>query len=268
MVGPLITDSFMTNRFLVNGIQIVLSMTQTPNEFRLHSDLDGGEYLIEYNSARIKVCHVSVNDAILTAHNEAFKLGPAIYPYLKTELLTEIINPGVTVPTMSDVFTGKIPSRMVVAFVDQEAFTGDINRNPFNFGHFNLQSFGVRINSRRVNNEPYTLNFDEKTQDFVEAYDQMNLASGNYMKDSGIYIPRDYFSGGYMLFVYDFEHGLTDETTISPVKTGNLSIDLKFRKPIPSGKPIVMLAYGLYKAWYEVSDKKNVTIHDMQSKQT
>ena len=60
---------------------LMLSMLfQASNDFRL---MQNGikVYKLKILSAVLKVCHVGLNPSVILAHNEALKLGSALYPF-------------------------------------------------------------------------------------------------------------------------------------------------------------------------------------------
>ena len=47
-------------------------------------------------------------------------------------------------------FHGKIPNRVIVVFVDNDAFHGSYRKNPFNFKHMNISEIGLIIDGQPI----------------------------------------------------------------------------------------------------------------------
>ena len=45
--------------------------------------------------------------------------------------------------------SGQLPTRIVISLVDNRAYNGDRQRNPFNFQHFNLNEIAVYLDGQQ-----------------------------------------------------------------------------------------------------------------------
>jgi hypothetical protein len=79
---------------------------------------------------------VKVSPSVYLAHVKTLESGTAKYP------LRRIICKACTIPvgyldmSQEKLFSGPVPSRLVVGCVDNRAFNGDVARNPFQFSTF------------------------------------------------------------------------------------------------------------------------------------
>ena len=51
-------------------------------------------------------------------------------------------------------FQGQIPNRIFVGMVENVSFTGQYDKNPYNFKHFNLSSIGIYVNGESFTCSP------------------------------------------------------------------------------------------------------------------
>ena len=77
---------------------------------------------------------VRPSDAVRLAHIKALQLGMASYPLRRVEVKTFAFPQGNLSWVKENVFLGQLPKRMVVGFVDNTAFNGQFNKNPFFYG--------------------------------------------------------------------------------------------------------------------------------------
>ena len=111
-------------------------------------------------SAVLKVCHIKVADAVVVAQNEVLGIGPAIYPYWKSNFKTISIPSGVSAVSSDDIFHGEVPSKLILDIVRTDAFSGDYKLNPYNFLHVNVNYLELSVDGQSVPAQPLKPNFE------------------------------------------------------------------------------------------------------------
>ena len=135
---------------------------------------DSENYKVSITSAILKVCHVKVSEAIIVAQNEALNLSPALYPYWKSNFKTISIPSGVMTVTNDKIFFREVPSKLILAMVKTQAFSGDYDLNPFNFVHSNVNWIELSVDSQSVPGQPLKPNFE--TGDYMSSF--LSIESG------------------------------------------------------------------------------------------
>jgi hypothetical protein len=121
-----------------------------------------------------------------------------------------------------NLFHGLIPSRVVVGFVENAAFSGAKAKNPFNFVHKNITEIGLTVNGVATPFNPITTNFTSK--DYVNAYHQMleSMQGVQHVTNTNaVNITYDEFGEGYTLFSFD----------LSPDQYGHMSHHQLYNQP-------------------------------------
>ena len=72
----------------------------------------------------------------MVAHNEALKIGPALYPIKQSQLKCFGIAHGAFTHTIYGLFNGSVPTSMVVGLVSSEAYAGNYKNNYANFANY------------------------------------------------------------------------------------------------------------------------------------
>lgn len=72
----------------------------------------------------------------------------AKYPLLRTILKSRTIAKGEAQASVNDLYSGRLPSQVVFALVDNEAFRGHRNKNPYFFHHYDVSSVTLNVNSK------------------------------------------------------------------------------------------------------------------------
>jgi len=229
MEGPIGADVLTCERMFLNSVDILLTFHFSSPEFFLMAEKTDKRYKIVVEDMYIKVPHVSLNSAVLLGHDATLKSFPSVYMYMKKEFSAHVIDKKTLKSTAQNVFQGKLPNKLVIALVDDRAYAGDYERNPFEFGHFGLKSVDARVNSKLVNSKRIKLETsDPDNLQYVEAYSDFLNGVGRWDKNRGCIVQRGDFCGGYTLFVYDFENGFADEANYPVFEKGAMHVDFTF----------------------------------------
>ena len=120
---------------------------------------DAEEYKVKITEALFKVCYVKVTNAVLLTQNGVLKIAPAMYPFLRSSLKTFFIPKGEAGFSKDDIFHGLVPSKLVIAMVKSQAYSGSFAHNPFNFVNERVSSVEFAINGNSVPAEAPEPNF-------------------------------------------------------------------------------------------------------------
>lgn len=154
MQGPLYLDISQQGRVILNGIEINLKLWPNKPAFYLSSST-GQQYYFKITDAIYHACMAEISPAILVGHAAALKEGPALYPYLQSDLKVYSIPMGHYDYTIDNIFSGEIPSDLVVGLVSSKAYTGSFDKNPFNFHNYDCSLCGFYINGVSTPARPY-----------------------------------------------------------------------------------------------------------------
>ena len=122
--GPIHTDLFQQDRLILNGVKIVLKFHPSSNKFPLMTGDSENYRSVDYLDCSESLSCQSQRRGHL-AKNEALNLSPALYPYWKSNFKTISIPSGVSTVTSDDIFHRVVPSKLVLAMVKTQAFSGD-----------------------------------------------------------------------------------------------------------------------------------------------
>ena len=78
-------------------------------------------------------------------------------------------------------FTKENPKLLMIGMVDNDAFNGKFDKNPFNFQHFTISRLALYANGVSVPSQPLCPNF--KGQSYVECYFRLMDAYHYYNTD-------------------------------------------------------------------------------------
>jgi hypothetical protein len=158
-------------------------------------------YKVDILDACLFVRRVQISPTIANAHAKVMQTKNALYPIHRIEIDQATVPVGARVTSKDNFFGGRIPRRVIVALLSNDAVHGDLTKNPFNFQHFGLEELELSVDGEPVAGTPLTCNFDANLH--VRAYYNMFHALNKGYKDAGLDISYSDFCNGYSLFCFD-----------------------------------------------------------------
>ena len=196
-------------------------------------------YILKITSAILKLCFVSLHPSVIVAHNEALKISPALYPFWRSDIKSFSVAGGSHTFMTDNIFHGQVPSKIIFGMVFNSAYSGDYDRNPFNFMNMGLNYLEINVDGQPVRSQPFRPNFDEN--DYVSSY--LSLLDSDLDLKSGIIInPTDY-ANGYTLYLFDIQSFLSG-SVMSKSPSGRVRLGVRFSKAL--GEKINIIVYAKF----------------------
>src|ERR1700728_2962700 len=110
--------------------------------------------------------------------------------------------------SVKNVHSGQLPRRIFVAFVDNQAFSGDYTMNPFNFEHLKIKEISVQLNGHQFPPKLYKPDFEQKLfiRELNGFYEALNMLNN----DSTCNINRSNYHNGNTIFGWNFAPDLSE----------------------------------------------------------
>ena len=137
---------------------------------------------------------------------------------------------------------------IVIGCVDNNAFNGRYNENPYNSEHYDLRQLEVDLDGRQHSMIPVEPNFG--ANQYIEAYANLFAGTGKLMKDEGTDIRREDFLSRYALYAFDLTADLAEEGHFNLMKHGNVRLGSKFGTALHS--TINVIAYAEFESVLEI----------------
>ncbi len=238
--GQLHDGIFRSDRLLLNGVQLHLILTRASSQFCTMGmaavvapvALDATTPKVILSEASLFVRKVKLTPNLLNAHAKALQLTKAVYPIKRS--LVKILNLPAAQSTfmLDNIFMGQMPSKVIIGFVTNDAFSGSYLLNPFEFENHDLTFLCLHMNGETYPKSPYEPDFRNDLQQYTREYYDLFLNLGS--NKNLIQPPISYvnYPKGQCLFAFnfnsDFEHPNENEYINIP-KEGFLNIECKFR---------------------------------------
>jgi hypothetical protein len=255
--GPIHLDLMFQDRYLPSDVGLQLRFIRSKDAFCLMSDGPNPGFRVKIHECKLLVRKVNISPTVFIEQAKAFEVGNAKYPIRRVVCKSYSVSTGMRDNIHEGLFTGQIPSRIVIGMVENEAFNGSYRRNPFNFKHYNLSSIKIYVDGQPHSNIK-TIECDFETHNSMSGYLSLFTGSGKYRRDEGLDIDREEYENGYTLFAYDLSPDLSEEGYFNLIKEGSIRVELKFAQALPN--TINVIAYAEFESVIEINREKQVLI--------
>jgi hypothetical protein len=202
----------------------------------------------------MRIRKVKINPSVYMAHTKALENGTAKYPIKRVICKTFTVPAGYLDFIQEKLFSGQLPTRLIIGCVDNKAFNGDYKLNPFNFQHFSATELSVYLDGQQHTIKP--LQMDYANNQYVNAYMSMFSGTRKENQDEGNDINRSEFAEGFSLYVFDLTPDLSETGSFNLTRSGGVRVGMKFSKALE--KTITVVAFAEFENIIEIDRNRNV----------
>ena len=276
--GPIFADIFMSDRLLLNMVDLKVVLNRSNPKFCL-MDLSGSgtpqvEPEVKLTDVILKIRKVKVDQAVSDGIERMLKQTPALYPVRRVECKILTVPENFPTTRQDNIFSGIIPKTFVVGFVAVEAASGVYTKNPYNFAHFGVRSISLTANGEEIPFKQLTLKYpkdangkinttagEDAELDFDEAYNTLFSGTEKIYSNAGLDIDRDDYPGGFALYAFDLTPDMCKSSDyFNTVQRGSLSLALTFEEA--TKHPLAMVCYGDFENVIRIDAERNA-IYDI-----
>jgi len=228
--------------FLLNNMDVLFTIFRAKDNFCIHTLQadDSKSYRLFVHDVKIYAKMVEVQPSLNLSIYKQLEKQPATYSIRKTEMKSCFLSAGRT-SIDYNAFSGNIPRRVTVAFVENEAFNGNSKKTPFNFKPYDIREIAVYAGGQIYPVVPYKMKFDDN--EFIRPYVDMYEALGVANSDRSFDIAVEKYKEGWTFFIIPLTSTLDDSCGFELLRNGTTSIRVLFNQAIPAGG-VEMLVLG------------------------
>src|SRR5215475_15878813 len=156
---------------------------------------------------------VKISPSVFVAHAQALEHGNMKYPVRRAVVKTFTVTNGLLNFAQENVFTGQLPTRVVIGFVANNAFNGAYAENPFNFHHYNLSQLKLYVDGQQGHVTP--IEPDYANGRYISAYLSLFAGTDKLFRDEGLDVTREDYPNGYALYAFDLSPDLGEQDHFS-----------------------------------------------------
>lgn len=259
VIGKLHVDFFNQVKFLMNNVDIKISLTREKPSFYIMEAANGTSD-VKILEANIFVDQVHINPNLLMAHHKILENNTAKYPYKRVLLRQFTINSNSFSLNLDNVIIGQLPNLLVFGMVSNEAYTGTRNRNPFVFKHFNMTNFALFVSGKQVPTKPIKFNFT--AADGIQStrgYNTLFKGTGIHYFDRGHQITKDLYDSAYFLLVHDLTPDQSHNTEcMNPIQQGTIRLEGTFSAALTEAVTCLLLCE--FDSMVEIDKMKSIKL--------
>ena len=147
-------DLFAQDLYLINNCEVDIEVSPQSDEFMLmQATTDATTYRLELVNVKLYVKMVELMDGLSLDLARRLDAKPARYSMRKSMLKSLYISEG-RYEFNANIFTDEVPRRVIIGFLENDAFQGSKHKSPFNFKNFGVRDIAIVANGR---NYPQTV---------------------------------------------------------------------------------------------------------------
>jgi hypothetical protein len=248
VIGTLFSDLFQQDRLLLNGIQLEIKLFPSLDKFALVKKRGSPDYRLKLNNLILRVCKVKLSPQLLLSIETKLESAPAKYPYMRSEVRALSIESRATSYTASNLFQGRVPSRLIVGLVETENYEGSYEKNPFEFMNY-ITEIAVLVDGVSCPHAPL-----KPTQvggeGFFSQFVFLNRENSNFGTISGN-VGDDFIP----IFGFDLSGQGANSDAFPLIKRGEVSLDMKLQS-FDDRRTLIIAAY--FPDMYQVDKARNI----------
>jgi hypothetical protein len=253
LIGRLHSDLFFQSRYMLNEVNTRIKLTRSKDSFCLMGP-GADAFKVKITSATMMIRKVKLSSNVYLAHARALESSLAKYPIRRVVCKAFTVPVGNLDSIQEKLFTGQLPSRLIIGCVDTRAFNGTYALNPFNFQHFSMTELSVFLDGQGNGIRPLSLNYT--SAQYMNAYMNLFTGTGKANQDEGNDIERTDFDSGYALYVFDLSPDMSENDSFNLVKNGTVRLNMKFGAAL--AHTISVIVYAEFENIIEIDRNRNI----------
>jgi hypothetical protein len=245
LMVPIQCNLFDQYKFLIPMCEIRIQLTLASPEFVFMVKQPAGtdplpqpKYYIK--EASLYCRNIKASPAIELAHIKHMKSHLALYPVTNNRIKTFVISSGSRSYSFDNIFSGKVPSKLIAAFVPSNSYTGTYLTNPYLFNHFDLTRITLSINGEIRPYGEITYSFSDDTPRVLVGLYYFLLSMGvSTNKSHAIVFDRDSFKNKSFFNAFSLD-SVDSSGDPRAIQSGNVRLSLEFGTPITEALTMIV----------------------------
>ena len=218
------------------------------------TDMVGGDYKLKIVEFKLLVRKAKLSSSVLITHAKGLQVGNFRYPIHRVVCKTFTVPAGNLNCSQENLFAGQLPTRIIVAAVDNDSYNGTFAKAFNNFKHLDASQVKLFIDGQHQFVRPIDVNY--QTHHYLAGYTSLFNATGKHLKDEGLDINRDDYPNGYCLYAFDLTPDLGEEDHFNLSVDGTVRLDITFRTAL--ARTINIIVYAEFENVIEIDRNRNV----------
>ena len=152
-----------------------------------------------------------------------------------------------------------LPHRIIVVMVREDAMHGNYGRDPFNYQHFNLEEFSLKVGSKQVPLPELKCNMDNDSNDILRPLSSVLLANHSLFSNEELGINPSNYENINAFLAWDLSK-MPPGQSFEMTQEKPVSLILKLRRA--NNFVINVIVYSEYNSEIEILNNRKVICHE------
>ena len=239
------------------------------SDFLLLTKHNNRNYILKMESCKLLTRLVDMDEEI-TAEIDSVSLSgrSMLYPVHRVKMMYYSCGANVVELSNLNLLTMEgnlLPHRIIVVMVREDAVHGNYNRDPFNYQHFNLAEFSLKVGSEQVPLLKLKCNMDDDSNDILRPLFSVLLAKHSLFSNKELGINPSNYRNGNVFLAWDLSQ-MPPGQSFEMTKEKPVSLILKLRRA--NNFVINVIVYSEYDSEIEMLNNRKVVCHEYAFKKS
>ena len=237
------------------NVKFQVQLKRSADSFCLMTDDSTQEYRVALDKIRLTVDRYAVEPEVNKQYFKGLKESVPTLPFTQNVMKTYTVPQNNNDLSCHNLFFGnRLPDKVLIMLVDQDAFSGSLKKNPYNFKTFQLSEASLLVDSVSEPSQPLTWEEDKDEKDMYFSFLANTGTAPFEMNSVPITLPA--YKGGSFLIAFDRTPGRKDSGVTHKMKGGYMSIRMKTKEKLSNN--ITVIVYASYDSKLEIIDDKAI----------
>jgi hypothetical protein len=256
MIGHIHADLASQQRLIPSDVGIKIKLQRSKDAFCLMSPTANSTYKLQIVECKMFVRKVRVSNSVYIGHAEQLQVQMAKFPITRVICKTFTVSQGNLNFVQESLFNGQMPVRLIIGMVDNDAYNGVYDKNPFNFKNYDLAHIKIFLDGTQQLIKPIETTFTGAAPNYIQAYHSLFDGIGKYGIDEGLDITREEYKDGFALFAFDLTPDKANREHLNLQRDGTLRVEGRFKTALPN--TINVLVYAEFENIVQIDRHHNV----------
>jgi len=247
-------DITTLRKYIPTGIKLVFEFNRSDDSFCLLSHDATKVFAIELDDMRMSSKRYKPAKAFRDFYANQIKLKRTPTLAIDRSLIKDyVVNKGISDLSHYNLIRGtQLPDQIIIGIVDQDAYSGSIKKNPFNFKHYDIKEASLVVNG--VNEPAELYRMDINSGDKVDMFASFLDNTGVHTDDREFGISLEDYYGGSFLLAWDRTPDNCNRYHRHNMDAGTIDINIKTKTPLKD--TVTVIVYATYSSDIVIEDER------------
>lgn len=247
-------DFLQCTKYLLPGVEIKIELKKNDPGFPLIAATDdAAKFILE--KLELRLMKITVEPEFIAKIEDTMNTLPSMYPIAHSKIRNHLLAANTKNIHIPNILRGKLPRGFIILMVGNDAYSGNIKKNPYVFKHHDLNFINVYVNGEPLHpngNKP-----DWTDGSAIEQYKNMldNTGLKTYVSNG---ITFEDFVSNSVCFAYDLTPDKCNSYQSHGSETGNVDIQLGFKTALTEA--VQLIVYATYDEVVTINKERVVSL--------